>query len=76
MTDRLSALAATARRRAAAARERRQLRADLASYHSGAHRDDLLATLDRYPNEVADPIRRLMPTRWRDRHPPTPSYAR
>jgi len=63
MTAPLSSLSSTIRRRVVAARERRQMRSDLASYHSGAHRDDLMATLDRYPNEVADPIRRLMPTR-------------
>ncbi len=63
MTAHVSTLAASMRRRAAAGRQRRQLRADLSSYHSGAHRDDLLAALDRYPSEVADPIRRMMPTR-------------
>ncbi len=63
LLDRFQIRTATRRRQRALLNEQRRLAAELADYSTPAQRDDLMATLERYPNEVADPIRRLLPTR-------------
>ena len=52
--------------RRAARAERRRLDRELSSYTTQAARDDLLATFDRYPDEVTARYREAL-----DRHSPT-----
>ncbi|MFN0283758.1 MAG: hypothetical protein ACKVZ6_17530 [Kineosporiaceae bacterium] len=44
----------------AARRWRRQLRCDLATYSTQSQRDDLLATFDRYPDDVTHEYREIL----------------
>ncbi len=56
----------------AARRRRRRLERELGSYVTQSHRDDLLATLDRYPDAVTHEYREILarqafasrPDRW------------
>lgn len=41
-------------------RDHRQLERELAEYETPAARDDLVATLARYPDEDSAPIRRIL----------------
>lgn len=60
VTTRIQDIADTRRRHRTDAQERRRLAAELAEYRSGADRLELQSVLERHPDEVAEPIRRLV----------------
>lgn len=60
LSTRLLLLNAERTKRRAARERRRNLERDLGCFATAAERDDLLATLERYPETVAEEVRSIL----------------
>jgi hypothetical protein len=60
LATRMLLLNAELTKRRAARERRRNLNRDLACFATAAERDDLFATLERYPDAVAEEVRRIL----------------